>query len=320
MRWISQKLSILCVIKSCLKFWKKKEIPYYIIDLLKYWYGAQQFRVSWGNSLSSPFYTKCGIRQGSVLSAKLFAIYMDGLSDILNKENGCVIGDTRINHIFYADDLILFGPSAKCLQNLIDKSMHYINKHFLSINTNKTKVMIIKHKKYIEFDEPLFRINNEVLERVNSLKYLGMHINDRLLDDDHVTSLYRGQCMRGNILLREFFMCDAKAKVNLFKSFCTSLYCIPLALNSKKETIRKLRVCYNNSLRYLMGYNSFSSISERFVRLGIPSFEELVRKNIANLFLRIKRSQNRIVTSVFKCMDFRKSSMFKIWSEKIFTN
>ena len=116
---------------------EKREIPYYIIDILKYWYGAQEFRVSWGNSLSFPFNMKCGIRQGSVLSAKSFAIYMDGLREMLNKENGCVIGDTRINHIFYADYLILFGPSAKCLQNLIHKSMHYIEQHYLLINAKK---------------------------------------------------------------------------------------------------------------------------------------------------------------------------------------
>ena len=304
--------------KKLFEILEKRGISIYIIQLLKYWYRAQQFRVSWGNSLSSPFYTKCGIRQGSVLSAKLFAVYMDGLSDILNKESGCVIGTTKINHIFYADDLISFGPSVKCLQRLIDKSMNYIEKHYLSINASKTKIMIVKPKRYIQFGEPVFKINDEILEKVNSFKYLGMNIASDLSDDEHIISLYRGQCMRANTLLREFHMCDEKAKVNLFKSFCTSVYCLPLALNSKKESMRRLRVCYNNSLRYLMGYDSFVSISERFVRLGIPTFEELLRKNIVSLFLRIKKSQNNIVKSVFCSTEFRVSSTFKMWSEKIF--
>ena len=193
---------------------EKKDVPSYIIELLKYWHGAQQFRVSWGNSLSSPFNTGCGIRQGSVLSAKLFALYMDGLSEILNKESGCIIGDTRINHIFYADDLILFGPSVKCLQNLIDASVNYIQNNYLSINASKTKIMIVKPKKYIQFGEPVFKINSDILEIVNSFKYLGMNITSNLSDDDHITSLYRGQCMRSNIVLREFYMCDDKVKVD----------------------------------------------------------------------------------------------------------
>ena len=173
------------------------------------------------------------------------ALYMDGLSDILNKESGCVIGDTKINHIFYADDLILFGPSVKCLQRSIDRrlSIEYIKNHYLSVNTSKTKIMIVKPKKYIQFGEPVFKINDEILEKVNSFKYLGMNLTSDLSDDDHITSLYRGQCMRSNTLLREFHMCDVKAKVNLFKSFCTSMYCIPLALNSKKESLKRLRVC-----------------------------------------------------------------------------
>ena len=67
-----------------------------------------------------------------------------------------------------------------------------------------------------------------------------------------------------------------------------------------------------------MGYDSFVSISERFVSLGIPTFEELVRKTIVSLFLRIKKSQNNIVKSVFCSTYFRMSNTFKTWSEKIF--
>ena len=107
---------------------------------------------------------------------------------------------------------------------------------------------------------------------------LGVIFKDDLTDDEHIEALYRGQCVRSNTLIRNFYMCDRNAKVNLFKSFCTSLYGIPLALNCKKDSMRKLRVSYIDSLRYLMNNDRYESISQQFVNFRIPSFEELIRK------------------------------------------
>ena len=298
---------------------KKRNIPIYIINTLKHWYMTQKFQISWGKSMSSSFKTGCGIRQGSILSALLFAVYMDDLSsEILSKEGGCTVGDTRINHIFYADDLILLSPSVKGLQILIDKCQSYLTDNFLSINTQKTKILFVKTKRMIYHGEPKLYIGSNQLEVVESLKYLGVIFKSDLSDDDHIASLYRGQCMRSNTLIRNFNMCDENAKVHLFKSFCTSLYCISLSLNCRQESWNKLKVCYNNSLRYLMNFERFSSISQHFVNLKIPSFNELVRKNITSLFLRIKSSENSLMKAIFNSSSFKESMTYRRWSERIF--
>ena len=232
---------------------------------------------------------------------------------------GCSIGDKRINHILYADDLILVTPLVKSLQNQIDTCKTYFTKHYLTVNAEKTKVMVVKPKRYLEYGDPELYIDKARLEVVQNIKYLGMHINNELRDDEHITSLYRGQCMRGNLLLRNFHMCDVDVKVHLFKSFCTSLYSIPLALSSKKENINKLRVCYNNSLRFFMNINRFCSITEQFVSLGIPTFNELLRKTVASLYLRLTKTNNKLLEAVFNSTFFRNTTTFLKWSDLIFT-
>jgi len=53
-----------------------------------------------------------GVRQGGTLSPILFNLYMDELSRRLNDCNtGCMIGGMLVNHIMYADDLVIFSPS-----------------------------------------------------------------------------------------------------------------------------------------------------------------------------------------------------------------
>ena len=61
-----------------------------------------------------------GVRQGGVLSPLLFNLYIHELSSALNSINaGCCLGHL-INHLLYADDVVLVARSAKGLQRLLD--------------------------------------------------------------------------------------------------------------------------------------------------------------------------------------------------------
>ena len=47
-------------------------------------------------------------------------MYMNDLSLILNaSDTGCRVGDSLINHLMYADDLVIFSPCSAGLQQLL---------------------------------------------------------------------------------------------------------------------------------------------------------------------------------------------------------
>ena len=57
------------------------------------------------------------MRQGSIMSPKLFVIYVDDLTQSLIKSKiGCMVDEVCFNHILYADDLCLLAPCAIALQ------------------------------------------------------------------------------------------------------------------------------------------------------------------------------------------------------------
>ena len=58
--------------------------------------------VKWDDCIFNSFNVANGVRQGGVLSPHLFVVYIDGLSDILNKSTvGGSLGGKRINHLVH---------------------------------------------------------------------------------------------------------------------------------------------------------------------------------------------------------------------------
>ena len=94
-------------------------VPLLIVRILVFWYQMQLVCVKWGKSVSQYFSVANGVRQGGILSLKLFALYMNGLSGALSLcKAGFYIDDQCMNHLIYADDICVMAPMAIALQKL----------------------------------------------------------------------------------------------------------------------------------------------------------------------------------------------------------
>ena len=71
---------------------KDRQIHNIIIRILLVWYREQLIFVKWGCCTSSSFKVTNGVRQGSIMSPKLFAMYVDDLTQSLIKSKiGCML-------------------------------------------------------------------------------------------------------------------------------------------------------------------------------------------------------------------------------------
>ena len=99
--------------------------------------------------MSNYFCISKGIRQGGILSRKLFAVYVDDLSDkLIQSKIGCHIDNLCMDHVMYADDICLMAPSPASLQELIDICYDPSIQNNLFFNSSKSYYMVFKPKSY----------------------------------------------------------------------------------------------------------------------------------------------------------------------------
>ena len=223
----------------------KRNVPMYIIRILIFWYTSQTMYVRWNNTMSTGFNVSNGVRQGGILSPYLFCIDVDDLSKMLNNVHvGCFVGTMLVNHLMYADDLVLLSPSAAGLSILLSICSTYGIEYDVMYNSTKSNVLVFRSKLLKNVQVPEFEINNTAIDRVSMYKYLGHCINDELSDDDDMTRQRNKIYAQGNALIRKFYMCTENVKIALFKPYCTTLYTSTLWCKYRRESLRKLCVAY----------------------------------------------------------------------------
>ena len=168
--------------------------------------------------MSSVFTVSNSVRQGGVLSHYLFNVYMDGLSTMLNTcQTGCYSGVSKVNHLMYADDLVLLSP---CTIGLSRDD--YAVSHDVVYNGSKSCVLICSPNKTVT--DPVFCIQNNIIERKTKAKYLGHIISEDMSDDADVFRQVKCLYIRGNIISRKFANSSINVKLVVFKTYCSCLY------------------------------------------------------------------------------------------------
>ena len=194
-----------------------------IIRLIMNTYMMSISLVKWNQSMSKPFNICNGVKQGAVLSAPLFALYIDPLLYRLrNTKQGCYIGNLCANAFAYADDIVLLSPTCMALKCLINICEEFANEYMLNFNPDKCKLLIFSSSD-LNFDHVNITICNNKIENVKSEKHLGnlfQNSNTLINIDSIIKDIY----VRTNVIVNKFRPISWQAKVKLFLSQCSSLY------------------------------------------------------------------------------------------------
>lgn len=298
---------------------RERGIPEYIVRLIDYWYANQTLCVKWGCMRSDSFTVTNGVRQGGVLSPRLFNLYMDKLSIKLNELHiGLSYGINSVNNLMFADDIVLISPSVKGLQKLINICQRYGQELDIIYNEEKSVTMCINKFSSIDLN-PTFMLGNTNLKMVKEVKYLGHYISDTLSDEKDMNRQLRLLYCRSNTIVRKFYKCSSSVKSILFKAYCANMYCCSLWTKSSKKMSNSIKVAYNNSFRIMMNLPRRCSASHMFVMNRVPSFQEIIRKSCFSLMSRVSQSHNDYVRDLHSIALHTKKSIACEWRNILYT-
>jgi len=162
---------------------------------------------------------------------------------------GCNIGGVYYNILAYADDLVLFAPSWKALQDLINVINCYAQDMDKICNIDKTVCMIVWSSVlnvggWLLQQSFHLSINDIDLKYVAQFKYLGHMINNDFIDNDDIKRETRNMfIIRSNILIRRYSKCSVAVKSLPFKAFCMCVYDASIWLHYSITVCNKFRSC-----------------------------------------------------------------------------
>ncbi|KAL1140166.1 hypothetical protein AAG570_000098 [Ranatra chinensis] len=210
----------------------------------------RKIRVKVGRVTSECATIPAGVPQGSVLSPTLFNLYT---SDILSAN---IKG---VQMAAFADDLALYSHSQSPkkllnrLENAVRQLTHKLTDWKIKTNPNKTDAIFFSH---IQKNRPTtLQIGKTTIPLKHSVKYLGLHIDNKILWSNHVRSvnkIAKGKMGRIYSLLKSK-MLNQRSKLILYKAIIrpTLLYGCPVWRNSSH--VHKVDAQLNNSMRMIAG-------------------------------------------------------------------
>ena len=138
-----------------------------------------------------------GVPQGSILGSLLFLLYVNDFPQHVQNEN-CNI---------FADDTIIYSFGSNVhevmihLQGALHSAILWYNSNRHGINADKSAVMLVGKNSKVQ-NHVNVTINNAPVEQMNSMKYLGIHLDDNLSWDVQYDKLCRNIAGKINVLRR----------------------------------------------------------------------------------------------------------------------
>ena len=135
------------------------------------------------DEFSAFFECPIGLKQGCMLSPRLFTIFISEVSKALNST--CSSGFqflsnlAIIHHLFFADDIILVSDTAQGLQQKLNILEQQSKRLGVTVNLEKTKIIVFRKGGFLSKYERWFYGGHPV-EVVNRYVYLGFEFTTRM--------------------------------------------------------------------------------------------------------------------------------------------
>ncbi len=131
----------------------------------------------------------CGVPQGSVLGPLLFLLNINDLPLCLNLVKAILFADDTTIYYNHTDLNKLY----QIANSDLDVLQNWFTENKLCLNANKTKHVLFRQKTNRRESDLVLKIGSDIIERQESVKFLGVILDETLSWDQHINKLYARQ-------------------------------------------------------------------------------------------------------------------------------
>ena len=144
-------------------------------------YNNSQTRIKLIQKLSKTIDVTIGTEQGHPLSPELFKMFVHDLSiklaEIDHLTSVPLLNDFPVSHLLWADDLILLALDARSLQAQLDCLHRFVNEWELSVNIQKTNIMVFNSSARLLQCSYGFKLGDMEIHPTRKYSYLGIQFS-----------------------------------------------------------------------------------------------------------------------------------------------
>ena len=230
------------------------------------------------NTTSSLHGISCGVPQGSILGPTLFILYINDL----------ITHVKLFNLILYADDTNLFFDTSNLNENINNINLELTNianwcdANKLTLNLQKTNYMLIKNYQNKAIISMPLKIRHIEIDRVSSMKFLGVHIDEHLKWNVHIEKLRLELRKVTGLFYNASHFLPFSCLILLYNSLINSkiIYCIEAWGNTAKVHKEKILKIQKRLVRMLFKKPQNEHSPPLFKKARILPIEELYQLRI----------------------------------------
>lgn len=273
----------------------KTKVPVNFFLFIKAYLENRHFFVKQGDEISSLCRINAGVPQGSILGPLLYLIYTADLPTTEDTLVGTFADDTAV----VASDNNPIQAS-RILQTELDNITRWLHQWRIKPNESKSVQVTFTLRKGTC---PCVTMNNTPIPQSTDARYLGIHLDDKLIWRKHIFTkrLAAGLKLRSlNWMLNRKSKLSLENKIIIYKCILKPIWSYGIQLwgtaaNSNLEILQRFQT---KVLRQIANAPQYISINQIHRELQIPLVKDEIRNNANRYKSRIQQHPNQLASNL----------------------